>query len=114
MSPGFIYGVVALIVRLDDMGLSLVQKYKGWRNRLGQVLIKLSPKIVKVLGIVGTIAMFLVGGGIVAHFFHVSLIPQEDSNNMIVGIISGSIVFFIVEVFHYISHKLKSKKEKNV
>ena len=92
-----IYGIVALIVRMDDLGLSLIKEYKGVLNRVGQLLIKASPKVVKFLGIVGTIAMFLVGGGIVAHYFHFSLIGEENLNNLVIGLASGIVVVGLVQ-----------------
>ena len=67
-----VYGFVALIVKLDDMGLYLVQNapegYKGAGHRiLGDGLLAFAPRLMKLLTIVGTIAMFLVGGSILAH-----------------------------------------------
>lgn len=67
-----VYGFVALIVKLDDMGLYLVQNAplgrKGVFNRtLGNGLLSFAPKLMKTLTVVGTIAMFLVGGSILAH-----------------------------------------------
>ncbi len=67
-----VYGFVALIVKLDDMGLYLVQSAplgrKGAFNRtLGNGLLSFAPRLMKTLTVVGTIAMFLVGGSILAH-----------------------------------------------
>jgi hypothetical protein len=67
-----VYGFVALIVKLDDMGLYLVQNApldkKGAVHRmLGNALLAFAPRLMKTLTIVGTIAMFLVGGSILAH-----------------------------------------------
>jgi len=67
-----VYGLVALIVKLDDMGLYLVQNApqgnKGAGHRaLGNGLLSFAPRLMKLLTIVGTIAMFLVGGSILAH-----------------------------------------------
>jgi predicted DNA repair protein MutK len=69
-----VYGFVALIVKLDDMGLYLVQNapvgQRGVFNRaLGNGLLSFAPKLMKTLTVVGTIAMFLVGGSILAHGF---------------------------------------------
>jgi predicted DNA repair protein MutK len=60
-----VYGLVAGIVKLDDAGVRLT-KSEGTR-RLGEGLLWFAPKLMKVLSIVGTAAMFMVGGGIVAH-----------------------------------------------
>lgn len=62
-----VYGLVALIVKLDDLGLLLL-KTKYWLvQKTGSGLVKTAPVLMKILAIVGTIAMFLVGGGIIAH-----------------------------------------------
>ncbi|MBE4607668.1 DUF808 domain-containing protein [Vibrio navarrensis] len=64
-----VYGLVAAIVKLDDLGFYLERRSqgKGIGNMLGQSLIRFAPKLMKGLTIVGTAAMFLVGGGIVVH-----------------------------------------------
>lgn len=67
-----VYGFVALIVKLDDMGLYLSQNApegrKGAVHRtLGNALLSFAPRLMKLLTIAGTIAMFLVGGSILAH-----------------------------------------------
>ncbi|WP_391091188.1 DUF808 family protein [Vibrio sp. NH-UV-68] len=64
-----VYGLVAGIVKLDDLGFYLERQSKGvgLRFKLGQALIAFAPKLMKVLAVVGTAAMFLVGGGIVVH-----------------------------------------------
>lgn len=68
-----VYGLVALIVKIDDIGLYLLENKTGILHKLGQGLLIFAPKLMKFLSIVGTIAMFLVGGGIISHgipFFH--------------------------------------------
>ncbi len=67
-----VYGLVAGIVKLDDLGLYLERKpgQGGWVNfqrRLGLRIVIAAPYLMKGLAIVGTIAMFLVGGGIISH-----------------------------------------------
>ena len=67
-----VYGLVAGIVKLDDAGLYLVQREGGsaWRRSLrafGRFILRLAPWLMKSLGVLGTIAMFLVGGGILVH-----------------------------------------------
>lgn len=61
-----VYGLVAGIVKIDDLGIQLSNR-GGWIGRVGEWLIDASPVLMKGLGIVGTIAMFLVGGGIFSH-----------------------------------------------
>ncbi len=67
-----VYGVVACIVKLDDAGLYLLQHAENnngskWLQWLGQSLLGFAPLLMKFLVVVGTIAMFLVGGGILNH-----------------------------------------------
>ena len=61
----FIYGVCLLIIRTDDLGMYLVNSKRS--ISLGNFLIKLMPKIIKTLSVVGTAAMLLVGGDIIKH-----------------------------------------------
>lgn len=60
-----VYGLVAVIVKLDDIGLLLSRRSGG--SRLGTWLVAGAPLLLRFLSVAGTAAMFLVGGGIVAH-----------------------------------------------
>ncbi|WP_417883285.1 DUF808 domain-containing protein [Vibrio rumoiensis] len=64
-----VYGLVAGIVKLDDLGFYLQRKSagQGAMNLIGNGLVAAAPKLMKVLTVVGTVAMFLVGGGIIEH-----------------------------------------------
>ncbi|MEF1256474.1 MULTISPECIES: DUF808 domain-containing protein [unclassified Vibrio] len=64
-----VYGLVAGIVKLDDLGFYLERcsQGRGLRSALGRGLITFAPKLMKALAVIGTAAMFLVGGGIVVH-----------------------------------------------
>ena len=64
-----VYGLVAGIVRLDDFGQNLIDSAdgSGLRNWFGERILEFAPYLMKGLTIVGTAAMFLVGGGILAH-----------------------------------------------
>ena len=64
-----VYGIVALIVRMDDAGYKLMKRSneKGFFNSLGEILVKALPIVIKILGVVGTIALILVSGGIFDH-----------------------------------------------
>ncbi len=61
-----VYGLVAAIVKIDDVGAALVQQ-GGARAPVGRALVAGAPWLMKLLSIAGTIAMFLVGGGILSH-----------------------------------------------
>jgi hypothetical protein len=62
-----VYGLVALIVKLDDLGLFWQRSSKVWTRKIGQLLIDGTPKFMKLLSILGTLAMFVVGGEILMH-----------------------------------------------
>ena len=62
-----VYGLVAGIVKIDDLGLKM-QDNGGFQESIGDALVQGSPVFMKGLGIVGTVAMLLVGGGIYAHY----------------------------------------------
>jgi predicted DNA repair protein MutK len=61
-----VYGIVAGVVKLDDLGLYLSRK-PGWRRPVGEAILAAAPYLMKGLSIAGTAAMFLVGGGILTH-----------------------------------------------
>src|SRR5690606_17313614 len=63
----FVYGLVAGIVKLDDLGLRLRKSASSALQAIGSGIIKAAPYMIRGLAIAGTAAMFLVGGGIVVH-----------------------------------------------
>lgn len=100
-----VYGLVALIIRMDDLGFKLIQRSqgKGVLFMLGNVLVKSLPWVIKSLKVVGTLALLLVSGGIFVHnfsYFHhsfpaVPMIVLEFilglvAGLMVVGIVSGA------------------------
>jgi hypothetical protein len=62
-----VYGLVAAIVKLDDLGLHLQERNKGTARTIGRVIVTAAPWLMKLLSVAGTVAMFLVGGGIIVH-----------------------------------------------
>lgn len=62
-----VYGLVAGIVKLDDLGFLLLKSSNSFQQSFGKIILKLAPYLMKGLSIVGTAAMFLVGGGIISH-----------------------------------------------
>ncbi len=67
-----VYGLVAAIVKLDDLGMHLIEnagdsRYAGLRRRSGEMILRFAPFMMKSLSVLGTAAMFLVGGGILVH-----------------------------------------------
>lgn len=92
-----IYGLVAILVKIDDIGLLLIKKqYK----RIGLSMVRAMPYMMKILGIVGTIAMFLVGGGIISHTFHLPILTFELLQNLILGLLAGLILLIPFEAYH--------------
>lgn len=62
-----VYGLVAGIVKLDDLGLYLHRQAAAWQQALGRGILAFAPWLMKALSVLGTAAMFLVGGGILVH-----------------------------------------------
>lgn len=110
-----VYGIVALIVRMDDLGYRLIKRSNG--NKLvasfGAGLVKLLPLIIKALAIIGTIALILVSGGIFAHnidFLH-HVFPTLPSvlKEFAIGLIAGIIIVLIMMVFKVVISTVKKK-----
>jgi len=111
-----VYGIVAFIVRLDDMGYSLIAKSrelhrKGLRQ-FGVLMVKSLPVIIKVLAVVGTLAMLVVAGGIYVHnieqlheFLHV--LPPLVAE-LLVGFVLSIIMVLLVKSVIWLVRKLKS------
>lgn len=97
-----VYGIVALIVRMDDAGFKLIKKSndKGFFGKLGHLLVKALPFVIKALGVIGTIALILVAGGIFDHNIdqlHHALPTWHDTLKQVVfGLLGGLIALFII------------------
>ena len=88
-----IYGLVAILVKVDDMGLILVNK---GHQKIGMFFVNLTPKMMKGLGILGTTAMFMVAGGIFIHTFHLPIYFWEHAQSLVLGFFSGLILFGVI------------------
>ena len=62
-----VYGIVGMIIKMDDVGFYLIEKQNSLYKTLGNLLIKAMPKVLKSLGWIGMIAMLMVGGSIIIH-----------------------------------------------
>ena len=62
-----VYGLVAAIVKLDDLGLALSKRASGVASTIGSGILSVAPWLMKSLSVIGTAAMFMVGGGILTH-----------------------------------------------
>lgn len=109
-----VYGLVAGIVKLDDLGYHLMQKPSATSQSIGKAILAFAPKLMKFLSIAGTLAMFLVGGGIIAHGIsklHHGIEHLGDLTgifeglttnvlNGLVGLIAGLIVVAVMTVIN--------------
>jgi hypothetical protein len=108
-----VYGIVALIVRMDEFGYSLIKrnaKEKSLSNKAGEILINALPKIIRSLTIIGTLALIMVSGGIFVHqldFFH-DFLPSVPSfiiqffTGLLVGFCSYFLVLFIKKLWNIV------------
>lgn len=110
-----VYGIVALIVRMDDAGFKLIKRGGdgSFLAIVGQVLVKALPIIIKILAVVGTLALILVSGGIFSHnidYFH-HLWPNLPAilKEFILGIAVGLVVVAVVVMFKKIIGTFKKK-----
>ena len=115
-----VYGLVAGIVKIDDLGLYLQKSVKKSVRAIGTRLIMLVPYLMKALSILGTAALFLVGGGIIVHgtplIHHAVESMGSDGGvlsffgpiiaNMVVGLIVGAIVLGMVTLYKRIFRKV--------
>lgn len=107
-----VYGLVGIIVKLDDMGYWLAEKRSVLAQGVGKGLLIIAPWLMKALSIVGTLAMFLVGGGIVVHgiaplHYAIEHFAQQQGAfmahtipaglNLVLGFIIGAIVVALVK-----------------
>ena len=128
-----VYGLVAGIVKLDDAGLYLSQRpgeglWARFKRRFGMMLLNSAPYLMKTLSVVGTIAMFMVGGGILTHGWHwvggqithaaqwiaafefvgpVVAFITPSILNAIFGVIAGALAVLLMQLFM----KLKGDKK---
>jgi predicted DNA repair protein MutK len=107
-----VYGIVAMIVRMDDFGLKLIEIDQGRKSvlyKLGEFLIWALPKVIKSLGVIGTLAMLLVAGGIFMHNIHyihdaLHSIPSIAAE-LLVGLFVGIVVLVIEKGIHHLRHQ---------
>lgn len=110
-----VYGIVALIVRMDEMGYKLIQLSKNDKSigsKIGTILVQALPKVIKSLAFIGTLALLMVSGGIFVHnseFLH-HLAPQipDMLKEFIVGLLVGLIVLGVVKIRGLVFKKVKS------
>ena len=129
-----VYGLVAGIVRLDDVGLRLIKgkaqtAWGSFKRKLGRGFLVFAPILMRTLTIVGTAAMFLVGGGILAHGFHavsegithfsetLTTLPlggfwaaiTPTIANGLFGVIAGGVLVLVFKLLSPVFGKFKNK-----
>jgi predicted DNA repair protein MutK len=118
-----VYGLVAGIVKLDDLGLRMTRMSGAALVATGRGILRAAPWLMKALAIAGTAAMFLVGGGILTHGVHAvgewirdaavdaAAIPGAGTvigalmptlANAVVGIVAGGLVVLALKLFRWI------------
>ena len=97
-----VYGIVALIVRMDDAGYRLIKGSgnKGFLAKLGNLLVNALPIVIKLLGVIGTVALILVSGGIFVHnieYFH-HFLPEIPSiiKEILIGLSAGVLAIIVL------------------
>ncbi|MBD1428175.1 DUF808 domain-containing protein [Sphingobacterium litopenaei] len=108
-----VYGIVALIVRMDDTGFKLIRKSRneGFVAALGKGLVISLPVVIKILSVVGTIALLMVSGGIFVHnidFFH-HLLPTWNNTlkESLIGFGMGLIVVIVITLIKKVVYAIK-------
>ncbi len=108
-----VYGLVSAIVKMDDVGLMLQASESSFARQLGRGVLAFAPLLMKFLGIAGTIAMFLVGGGIYSHGIPLLHHLAEEFGHLLgsldwvglvlfdglVGVVLGGLVVGVVALF---------------
>ena len=124
-----VYGLVAAIVKLDDGGLYLAETlgksfWSSLRRKLGFAILSFAPYMMKVLSVIGTLAMFLVGGGILTHGISVvgnwiELISESLNNAMLefavpaflnagFGVLAGAAALITIALLRRLHLSMKS------
>lgn len=98
-----VYGIVALIVRMDEFGMKLInlnERDDSFSDKIGKFLVNALPKVIKSLSVIGTIALLLVSGGIFTHNIHFlhELLHQIPSivAELLLGLVIGFSVLILV------------------
>ena len=117
-----VYGLVALIVKIDDLGLYILKSTSLAAQFVGNFLLWLAPALMKTLTVVGTLAMFLVGGGILSHgvdhyvelnfaLSHIHIFNNAFANGLsqnlfsgVIGLSAGAVIVAVISVLHRQQH----------
>ena len=102
-----VYGIVALIIRMDDVGFKMIEvgekNGKKLLSKIGQYLVQALPKVIKALTVIGTLAMLLVAGGIFVHnvesIHHIIDFMPSITGDLLVGAVVGAIAVLLEKGF---------------
>lgn len=111
-----VYGLVALLVRMDDVGFFLIERAKSMKGFMrhstqvsGNILVASLPKIIRLLGVVGTFAMLLVGGGMFVHnieaVHHTVCFLPKMVGELVVGLLVGALLLAVVHPIQLVRQK---------
>ncbi|MDR2187450.1 MAG: DUF808 domain-containing protein [Azonexus sp.] len=107
-----VYGLVAAIVKMDDLGFYLQRRPDALAQAVGKGLVLAAPRLMKALAVIGTAAMFMVGGGILTHglpFLHHAIAALTDglglfskvasvALDVVVGMVAGLAALALVKL----------------
>jgi hypothetical protein len=107
-----VYGIVAVIVKIDDFGFYLTRRSNAASQNIGAAIVRAAPALMKTLAVVGTAAMFMVGGGILVHGIPPLRHAVEAFGggiglllDIVAGIVAGAIVLCVVTIVQRIRRK---------
>lgn len=100
-----VYGLVGLIVKLDDIGLALQKRSRAWLRALGRLILATAPRMLATISWLGTVAIFCVGGGILVHGVAPLHHAVEEMNAVLglpaeglTGLLAGSVSVALVSL----------------
>ena len=107
-----VYGLVGLIVKLDDIGLALQKRERAWLRALGRMILATAPRMLATISWLGTVAIFCVGGGILVHGVTPLHHAVEEMNAVLgllaeglTGLLAGFALLAAVKLFQRIYHR---------
>jgi predicted DNA repair protein MutK len=114
-----VYGIVALLVRMDDFGFYLVKKWgdQGFSAAIGKALIWMLPRIIKLLSVIGVLALLMVSGEILVHYIpQIHHFAEEKAlflpmvlKNMLIALTVGLVLAFLFEIMKSLLIALRKK-----
>ncbi len=109
-----VYGIVALIIRMDEFGMKLInlnEQDNSFSDKIGRVLVAALPYVIKGLSVLGTIALITVAGGIFMHAIHYVPEPLKNIPSIVLEIVLGLLGGLIVVVFYELFKKIFPSKK---